>query len=73
MRHTVCRTVSGFGHCITTKSAPASLSRRSAARHLELIALQDQWHPADRQQGAASLRLLDFVSILPAGDAGIAP
>jgi len=64
--------VSGFGHCITTKPAPASLSGRSAARHPDLIASQDQAHPADRER-AASQRHLEFCATLPAGDAGASP
>jgi hypothetical protein len=65
--------VSGFGHCITTKPAPASLSGRSAARPFDLIALQDQEHPADREHRAASPRNLASVATLAAGIAGVSP
>jgi hypothetical protein len=51
--------VSGFGHCITTQPAPASLSATSAARPFDLFAPQDQAHPVNeaarpiRSHGAA--------------------
>jgi len=38
-----------------------------------LIALQDQAHPARRDQRAASRSTSDFVSIVAADSAGIAP
>jgi hypothetical protein len=48
------------------------LSGRSAARHLDLIAPQDQAHTADREP-AASRRHLEFFATPIAGIAGAAP
>ncbi|MBV9892225.1 MAG: hypothetical protein JO090_15230 [Rhizobacter sp.] len=47
--------------------------RRSAARHLDLIALQDQAHSVGRDQRAASRSTSDFVSIVAAQSTGGAP